>query len=84
MANELNTHFAEIGDKLAAHIENIPFNTNDMGNMRPPTFEFSVISREDLAIVIRDLKPSRSCGIDGLNARLIKLAGLALLTPLLP
>ena len=81
-ARELNKHFATVGDRLAQKID-ITFDAQSVGTSRAPTFELKEISREDLARAVRDMKPSSPCGVDGLNACLIKLAGPALLAPLL-
>ncbi len=42
---------------------------------RPPVMELSEISDYDVAILIRDLKPSSSCEADGITAQLLKAAG---------
>ena len=48
----------------------------------PQVFEFQEITLYETAILIRELKPSSSCGVDGLTARLIKAAGPSIILPL--
>ena len=72
-----------MGSKLLQDII-VPINDNvDEITPHAPVFELKEISLEELAVLVRELKPSTSCGVDGLTARLIKQAGPALLPPLL-
>ena len=82
MANILNEFFVSIGQKLA---ESIPANnTNQVNNIhRAPIFELTELELLEVAILIRDLKPTSSCGVDGLNARIIKAAGPSIFPVLL-
>ena len=41
--------------------------------IHPPTFEFKELTLIDIATLVIDLTPSTSCGVDGLNARLLKM-----------
>ena len=50
---------------------------------KAPVFELREISKDDLGIYIRDLRPSSSCEVDGLMLRLLKACGRSNLTPLL-
>ena len=38
----------------------------------PPTFEFEELSDCDIAILMRKLRPSTSCGVDGLSSHILK------------
>ena len=48
----------------------------------PPVFEFRPITLYDAAVLLRELKPSSSCGLDGLTARILKAAGPSIVPPL--
>ncbi len=81
-AEILNKHFCQVGPNL---LKNLPSHDSDnIQEMSPqaPVFELSEISISQLAVVIRELRPSTSCGVDGLTARLIKQAGPSLLPPI--
>ena len=77
MADILNEFFVNVGQKLA---ETIPDNnTNPVNNIhRPPIFELAELDLLEVAVLIRDLKPTSSCGVDGLTALIIKAAGPAI------
>ena len=79
MAQEINNFFADVGSNLASNIGS-PTSTmleNFISNMQvyPLVMEFAELTDYDIAILVRHLRPSTSCGVDGLNARLIKAAG---------
>ncbi len=81
MATEINEFFSQVGTNLASKIA--PLSENDIDfpmlqrlvDHHPPTMEFNEITDYDVAILIRDLKPSSSCGADGITARLLRAAG---------
>ena len=81
MATEINEFFSKVGSNLASKI--IPLSENNVEYQMlqnlidncPPIMELREISDYDVAILIRDLKPSISCGADGITARLLKAAG---------
>ena len=79
MANEINDFFSNIGSDLAKDIPAPAANMVDLFIQNipiyAPVFELSQLDDHDVAILIRDLKPSSSSGIDGLSARIIKEAG---------
>ena len=82
-ATNINEYFVNIADDLAKSIV-------DDGDQEdivldapyPPVFEFMEISSCDTAIMVHDLKPSTSCGVDGLTVQIIKAAGPSLIDPL--
>ena len=78
-ASSINEHFINIANKLVAEIED----EDDVDLIEitpyPPVFDFTEISLYDTAVLIRDLKPSSSCGGDGLTSQLIKSAGPSLI-----
>ena len=41
----------------------------------PPIFELEQVDLEEIIQYMKDLKPSTSCGVDGITARLLKAAG---------
>ena len=59
--NIANTFAAQIddNDNYIALIEVVPY---------APVFEFMTLTPYDTAVLIHDLKPSSSCGVDGLTA----------------
>ena len=81
IADALNDHFASVGPKLAGMIEsNCPH--SEYMNIYPPIFDLKEVDLKTIAEAIRDLKPSTSCGIDGLTSRLLKQAGPTIIKPL--
>ena len=82
MSNILNEFFVNIGQKLAVSIPDFPINPVNTVH-RPPVFEITELDLLEIAIIIRDLKPSSSCGVDGLTARIIKAAGPSIFPVLL-
>ena len=81
MANLMNEHFVTIGPKLnnamAAGRELVP-RTNDQDT----SFHFMPIESEEVAKLLGGLSASKSCGVDGLTARLIKACGPVIVCPL--
>ncbi len=81
MATEINEFFSKVGTNLADKITPLTAADNEyqfLNNLItncPPVMEFAEVSDYDVAILIRDLKPSSSCGADGITARLLKAAG---------
>ena len=79
MAQEINNFFANVGENLAASISAPDSNILDdfigRQNIYPQIMEFTELTNYDIAVLVRDLRPSTSCGVDGLNARIIKAAG---------
>ena len=79
IANELNTYFGNVGNKLAEKIDapSEEFQALSKGKIqvKPPSFDFKELSAHDIAILIHDLKPSNSSGVDGLSAKIVKAAG---------
>ncbi len=81
MADALNEHFANVGPKLAGQILTSTLHTEFM-NVHPPIFDLKEVELKTIAEAIRDLRPSTSCGVDGLTARLLKQSGPAIIKPL--
>ncbi len=86
IGTEINNFFTHIGDNLASSIptadQTLLHNYNTKYSIKAPIYEFTKITPYDVSILIRDLKPSSSCGVDGLNARLLKAAGPSIYKPL--
>ena len=70
----MNNFFAEIGINLADKIEKHDANSAPIPP-RAPIFKFSSLELIDVANLIRDLRPSTSCGVDGLTSRILKACG---------
>ncbi len=86
MAEEINRFFANVGSHLA---EAIPVPSQNLIDrffnnipVFPPSFEFKELEEYDIAVLMRDLKPTTSAGIDGLSSRILKAAGPSLFKPL--
>ena len=82
MANILNEFFVNVGQNLAESIPENNINPVDTPHL-PPVFELIELDLLGVATLIRDLKPSSSCGVDGLTARIIKAAGPSIFPVLL-
>ncbi len=86
MAEEINKLFSTVGKNLADSIETPSQNLIDKFlkdlPLYPPTFEFKELSDYDVAVLMRELRPSTSCGVDGLSSRILKAADPSLLQPL--
>ena len=67
-SDEINNFFSEIGSKLAENIstanEDYVHQLESQLASYPPIFEFNTLTNHDVAILIRELKPSTSCGVD--------------------
>ncbi len=74
MADTLNHFFLEIGTRLD---NKIPAETINLANIShlPPVFELQMLELIDVAILVRDMKPSTSCGVDGLTSCILKACG---------
>ncbi len=80
-ANIFNKFFSNVGKQLQESIPIVhePIMTN---NRLAPVFEFTPVSVECVSEVMKDLSPSKSCGVDGLTSRLLKSAGPAIIGPI--
>ena len=81
-ANALNSHFSTVGSKLADKIVTGPNHENYLGSYAP-IFDLKPVTVVTIAEAIRNLRPSTSCGVDGLTSRLLKQAGPSIYKPLL-
>ena len=81
-ATALNTHFSTVGSKLAEKIE-AGSNHLDYMTSHAPIFDLKPVDIITIAEAVRDLRPSTSCGVDGLTSRLLKQAGPSIYRPLL-
>ncbi len=81
MADTLNEHFVNVGPKLS---ESMPpgRHMEVRANVDETSFTFTQIRVGEVAKLIRGLSASKSCGVDGLTARLIKSCGAAIYKPL--
>ena len=81
IANELNNHFVTIGPQLSAKL-----NSNDTPSFvhTDPETSFSLhhVTFEEVSEQIGKTSPSKSCGVDGITARLLKASGDAIVPPL--
>ena len=66
-ATALNSHFSTIGSKLAIKIEAGPSHLEYM-NAHAPIFDLKPVDTVTIAEAVRDLRPSTSCGVDGLTS----------------
>ena len=76
-----NKYFSTIGSTLA---DKIPYAhpIYPEAPHLPSVFGLHEISLLELSLILRDLKPFDSCGVDGLTWRLLKAAGPSILPPL--
>ena len=82
IANSLNDHFCQAGPKLAQKFSDI---AEPIIQFNDPltSFRLEHAIYEDLWKLLRQLAPSKACGVDGITARLIKACGDAIVEPLL-
>ncbi len=82
VANSLNDCFVNVGPNFSAAIHsNMEHTVNE--NQDITSFRFREITFEEVDKLLRGLLPSKSCGVDGITARLIKAFGDAVIAPLL-
>ena len=79
MANIMNEHFASVGANLSS---GFPVCDDYMLPREPPTFNLLHVSHSTVFEHLKELNASKSCGIDGLTARLLRDTGDALVTVL--
>ncbi len=70
-ATLINEYFAIIGSKLDKKIPQWGTNPVNVTN-HPPVFNLHELELVDIAMVIRDMSPSTSCGTDGITAQIFK------------
>ena len=80
MANMLNNYFSQIGQKLAANIEQ-PNSANILSStlfitQRCTSFYLQPITESDILEYIRQLNPSKSTGPDGIPLKYITMSAL--------
>ena len=76
IAESFNDFFVNIGTKLASEIENDSPEETLMNNHTPSlksTFTFTEICTAEVISVIRNLKTSKSTGIDNIPAKILKI-----------
>ena len=77
IAESFNDFFVNIGTKLASEIENDSPEETLMNNHTPSlksTFTFTEICTAEVISVIRNLKTSKSTGIDNIPAKILKIS----------
>ena len=80
MADIMNTHFSSVGSILGEAHGEIEFDHFMLGAAH--IYNNSEIDHLTVHALLIDLCPSKSCGIDGLTARLLKDAGASIVSPL--
>ena len=80
----MNSHFANIGDKMASQLAppadiGLDIEANDVDG----AFFLTEVNESVVSELLKELKPSKSCGIDGLTARLLKDCKLHIVPPIL-
>ena len=80
-AQARNDHFSTVGTKLANVIQSDIDHENYL-HPNPPIFDIKPVDLKSVAEAVRDLRPSTSCGVDGLTSRLIKQCGPSVFKPL--
>ena len=83
IADEMNSHFASVGEKLASELEptNISFKSF-LKNRNSRSIFFEIIENVEILNLINDLNIRKSVGIDGISALILKWAS-SLLIPYL-
>ena len=80
----MNNYFANIGEQLAG---NLPLPVGVDIDFEDATIneglEFSEVNKAVVTELLKELKPSKSCGIDRLTARLLKECKIHIVAPLL-
>ena len=76
IAESFNNFFVNIGAKLASEIDDLPHeeSTNNLSQTIESIFKFSEISTLEIISEIRNLKASKSTGIDNIPAKVLKLS----------
>ncbi len=74
LANSFNEFFANVGHNLANDIPDTQNSPLDFQAV-PQIFELMELELNQISQYMKDLKPSTSCGTDGITARLLKAAG---------
>ena len=82
MANSFNEFFAYVGEDLANKIPPTDDSLLDFPAM-PQIFDLNPVALDDIISYMKDLKPSTSCGVDSIMARLLKAAGVSIYSVLL-
>lgn len=84
IANLFNSHYTHIGPNLANNIEKIPGNASEYlhQNNFPNTLFFEPCSPNEIANIIKCLKPKTSCGYDDISPKLVKQIADSIAQPL--
>ena len=74
IANEFNTFFASIGQKLAEEITQPPKSATEYLEQKTnPTLNFKPVTSPDIQKIINNLQPKTSTGYDNISCKVIKL-----------
>ena len=75
IANEFNTYFSTIGQKLADDIntEGLPSTDSYLGNRPNSRFNFEPTTSERVLKILNDLPPKKSSGNDGISSEILTL-----------
>ena len=77
MAESFNDFFAGVGQKLAEEIPSTDDSPLNFGAI-PEIFHFDEFILQDVIDCMKSLRPSTSCGVDGITAHLLKSAGASI------
>ncbi len=81
-ANELNNHFANIGNAINNQLHNTENIEDFLPNFHPPIFDLHLVTEIDLIAAIDRLSSSASCSFDGITSYIVK-SGKSELLPVL-
>ena len=74
IANEFNTFFITIGQKLADEIDtsNLPSVASFLGQQTNSVFHFMHTTPERISKIIKNIEPKHSSGVDGITSSILK------------
>ncbi len=82
IANDLNEHFSTVGQRIQAGIPmNVDIN-EFMPVHHPPIFDLNEVTVDEVCKVIKELKPTATCSVDGITDFMVK-SGMNELSPIL-
>ena len=74
-ANRFNTFFAEVGSSLADKVPDAP-HVRENENHVEDSFEFTSVNETDVLSIIRNLRNTKSVGLDSISVFVLKLCAL--------
>ena len=82
IANKFNTYFINIGHSLSEQIHATRSSDEYLNNWTNTVFNFTEVSEECIASIIKDMKSKSNTGYDNISNKLIKSAKDVLIKPL--